>query len=138
MPKRIRSRDRRGRDAERFARIPVSVLRCEAVTTLGHASFRVLVILASQYWGGNNGALVLTERFARPYGFTGRDTVNRSLRTLEQRGLIICTRRGIKMKNVFSLYAIGWEDIDNYDGQPLETPKQRDNSRWLNWRDQEQ
>jgi hypothetical protein len=134
MRTRQRAKGRRGREAERFAAIPVSVLESEAVTTLGHAAFRVLVILASQYWGGNNGALALTERYARPHGFRGRDTLYRSLRELETRGLIVCTRRGMKMKRSFTLYALGWRDIDNRDGKPLDVPEPRNNLRWLHWR----
>ncbi len=109
---------RRGKSTrlrERFSRIPHSVLESEAVTTLNHAAFRILVILASQYWGRNNGALALTEVAARPHGFRGRDTLYRSLRELERRGLIVCTRRGMKVKNSFTLYALGWEDIHNRD-----------------------
>jgi hypothetical protein len=130
---RARTRARRGPGAERFARIPHSVLHSEAVTSLPHAAFRILVILAAGYRGNNNGALALTEYYARRYGFKGRDTLYRSLRELETRGLIVCTRRGIKAKKVFSLYALGWEDIDNRDGQVLDTPEQRDCARWLNW-----
>jgi hypothetical protein len=122
------------RSPERFARIPHSVLESEAVTTLHHAAFRILVILASQYWGGNNGALALTEVAARPHGFHGRDTLYRSLRELESRGLIVCTRRGMKIKNSFTLYALGWEEIHNREGKPLEKPEARNNTRWLNWK----
>ncbi len=134
MATRRRAKGRRGGESERFAGIPVSVLESEAVTTLEHAAFRVLVILASQYWGRNNGTLALTEHFARPHGFRGRDTLYRSLRELEKRGLIVCTRRGMKMKKSFTLYALGWRDIDNREGKPLDTPEPRNNLRWLNWR----
>ena len=125
---------RRGRSNERFARIPLSVLESEAFTTLHHAAVRVLLILASQYWGGNNGALALTAQYARRFGFYGRDTIYRSLRELETRGLIVCTRRGMKIKNVFTLYALGWEEIDNRDGKPLEVSEHRNNLQWLQWR----
>jgi hypothetical protein len=123
-----------GQKKERFARIPVSVLESEACTTLNHAAFKVLVILASQYWGGNNGALALTESRARKYGLKGRDTLYRSLRELEARGLIVCTRRGFKSKKVFTLFALGWEPINNRDGQPVEVPQPANNARWLGWR----
>jgi hypothetical protein len=128
-----RNARRRSRSSERFARIPLSVLESEAVTTLEHAAVHVLLILASQYWGGNNGSLALTEQYARPFGFRGRDTIYRSLRELEKRGLIVCTRRGMKIKNVFTLYALGWEDIHSRDGKPLDVPEPRNNLRWLKW-----
>jgi hypothetical protein len=131
MPRLNRHRESTG---ERFALIPVSVLESGAVKSLAHAAFRVLAILAAQYWGRNNGTLALTEAYARRYGFNGRDTIYRSLRELEKRGLIICTRRGMKQKNVFSLYALGWQDIDSRDGKPLAKPEPRNNARWLEWK----
>ena len=44
----------------RFARIPLDVLESRAVKTLPHAAFRVMVLLAAQYTGYNNGALGIT------------------------------------------------------------------------------
>jgi hypothetical protein len=127
-------RGRIGGESDRFAMIPLSVMQCEAATTIGHAAFRILAILATQYTGHNNGTLALTERFARSFGFRGRDTIYRSLRELESRNLIVCTRRGIRVKNVFTLYALGWRDIDFREGKRLETPEPCKKSLWLNWR----
>jgi DNA-binding PadR family transcriptional regulator len=128
-------KSRRGRgNQEHFARIPVSVLQSPAVMTLNHAAFKVLVILASQWRGGNNGTLALTESFARKYGLAGRDTLYRSLRDLEQRGLIVRTRQGMKSKRLFTLWALGWESITHRDGKPLDVPEPKNNKRWLDWR----
>src|SRR5689334_7321001 len=69
------ARRRSTRLAERFARIPLSVLESDALRTLPHAAFRVLVILTSQYSGWNNGTLALTPRYAERHGFKGRDTI---------------------------------------------------------------
>jgi DNA-binding PadR family transcriptional regulator len=126
-------RKKRYADIEHFAKIPVSVLESEAGRTLPHAAFKVLVILASQWRGGNNGTLALTERYGRRFGLSGRDTLYRSLRELERRGLIVCTRRGFKSKKMFSLFALGWESITHRDGVPLDTPEPKDNTRWLKW-----
>lgn len=109
-------------------------MESEAVATLNHAAFKVLSVLALQYSGHNNGTMALTEVFARRFGFSGRDTLYRSLRELERRGLIVCTRRGIKSKKMFTLYALGWEAITHRDGEPLDVPEPRNNSRWLNWK----
>lgn len=130
---RARAKGRRGGEVEHFAKIPVSVLESEACRTLDHAAFKVLVCLASGYSGRNNGALAMTPRFAERFGFNSRDTLYKALRTLEEHGLILKTRQGIKMKNVFTLYALGWADIDSREGQPLEQPETRNNKRWLDW-----
>lgn len=129
-----RAKFRRGSHTERFARIPQGALLSEAVTTLNHAAFKVLAVLAVQFHRTNNGSLALTEQFARQYGFKGRDTLYRSLRELESRGLIVCTRRGSKYKNHFSLYALNWDDIYYWDGQPLDRPRPANRSAWENWR----
>lgn len=130
----MRSRRKSGRCPERFARIPLSVLTSEAVTTLNHAHLRVLLILATQYSGSNNGTMACTPLYARQFGFRGHDTVYKALRELEARGLIVRTRMGIKQRDVFSLYALGWEDVDSRDGKPLAKPEPRNNARWLQWR----
>lgn len=117
-----------------FALVPLSVLESEACTTLNHAVFKVLVILVSQWRGKNNGTLALTELYARRFGLSGRNTLYTSLRELESRGLIVCTRRGNKSKKMFSLFAIGWEPITHRDGQPLTKPEPCNNSKWLTWK----
>jgi hypothetical protein len=130
----VPSRKRGYRSQEHFARIPVSVLESLAVTELNHAAFRVLVILASQWHGNNNGTLALTESHARRFGLRGRDTLYRSLRELEAHGLIVRTRQGMKLKKHFSLWAIGWEEITHREGKPLDWPEPKNNRRWLEWR----
>jgi hypothetical protein len=98
--------------------IPVSVLESEACKTLEHAAFKILVCVASGYSGRNNGTLAMTPQFARRFGNLGKNTVYRALRDLTERGLLIQTRPGWKIKNLFALYALGWQDINNRDGKP--------------------
>jgi hypothetical protein len=107
---------------EHFAMIPSSVLESEACCALNHAAFRILVILASQFRGANNGALALTSRFAQRYGLGSNDTVYRSLGELCSCGLLVRTRRGMRSKRSFSLYALGWKPVDNLNGWPLDKP----------------
>lgn len=125
---RARSQGRRGGEVERFAKIPCDVLRCEAVCTLDHAAFKVLVVLACGCWHkegkGNNGALALTPTYAAPFGLKSRDTIYGSLRELERRRLVIKTREGWRRhKHHFALFALPWVDIHNREGQPLEQPE---------------
>jgi hypothetical protein len=115
---------RRGGERDRFARLPVSVLESEAVRTLDHAAFKVLAVIASQYWGGNNGALALTPRYSERFGLNSKDTLYKSLRELVRRGLLIETRQGWRgVRNHFALYGLAWVDIHNREGQPLPTPE---------------
>jgi hypothetical protein len=111
----------------RFANLPVElVLKSEAVTTLNHAAFRVLTILSGQCWyrrlgenEGNNGTAALTEMHAKQYGFKGRDTLYGSLRELTERGLIVVTREGLRLKSVFTLYAVGWLPVTHVNAQQV-------------------
>jgi len=101
---------------------------------LPHAALRVLVILASQYWGGNNGTMALTSLYAQRFGLNSRDTIYRSLCELKQRGLILQTRQGWKSKRHFALYALNWKQINNRDGQPLNVAEPCDRSKWREWK----
>jgi len=128
MKTRQKVKSRRGGEIERFAKLPVEeVLQAEAVTTLNHAAFRVLVIIAGQCWydrfnpKGNNGTAALTESFALRFGFRGRDTLYSSLRELTERGLTVVTREGLRLKNRFTLYGVGWLPVTHVNGQPLDT-----------------
>lgn len=123
---------RLGRDGEKFARMTESLLQCPAVTTLSHAAFRVLTVLTIGAWApgmnpkkepGRNGVQAITDKFARRFGFTSRDTVYRALNELLERGLIVKTRDGHKNKAHFTLYAVAWLPITHRDGRPLDFPE---------------
>ena len=75
----------------RFARLPVAVLEHITVTTLTHAAFRVLVLLAAQFTGFNNGALGITAKQATNAGIGSNKTLYKSLRELELRRLVELT-----------------------------------------------
>lgn len=96
------------------------------------SAFKVMTILASQYSGKNNGTFACTEAWARKYGITGTDTVRRSLRDLEERGLIVRTRAGMKLRKWPTLYALTWQPLDNFDGQ-LVHPARAPTHRYLQW-----
>lgn len=130
---------RRGGLKERHAQIPLDVLESEAVKTLPHAAFKVLVLLAAQYWHdpsnlarGNNGTMAMTELWGRRFGLTSRDTIYGSLRELVKRDLIIRTRKGMKSKTHFALYALNWRPIHNRNGQPLDVAEPP-NRKWETW-----
>jgi hypothetical protein len=104
---------------ERFAKLPWSVLMHPSVTTLSHAAFRVLTVVAAGYHGENNGALACTDTWLRRFGMVSKDTVYRSLHELTARGLIEVTRPGIKHRRVPTLYAITWAALNFREGEIL-------------------
>lgn len=104
---------------ERFAKIPLELLKEPAVTTLPHAAFRMLVILAAGYSGGNNGTLAATDKWVKQFGMVSKDTTYSALHELIERGLIEVTRPGMKYRRLPTLYAITWQSINNRNGKVL-------------------
>ena len=105
---------RRGRQRGRFAMLPLAVLDKPAVLTLHHAHFRVLVLLAAQYTGSNNGALGLSKSQAATQGVTNK-TLYRALSALEERGLISQTYPASRVPPRPTMYAITWKKLDDTD-----------------------
>ena len=119
-----------------------SLMESEAVTTLPHAAFKLLTILAMgarppglnpRKDRGSNGVQAITDKYARKFGFKSRDTVYRSLDELIQRGLIVKTRDGHRSKTHFALYGVAWLPITHREGEPLEVPEVANNA-WMKWR----
>ncbi|MBK9130604.1 MAG: hypothetical protein IPM20_03030 [Gammaproteobacteria bacterium] len=96
-----------------FARIPVGVLEHQAVTTLSHAGFRVLVLLAAMYRGRNNGALGITPEQAAKAGIGSRNTLYRALAELGNRQLIIMTHPASRVPARPTMWAITWLAVDD-------------------------
>ncbi len=103
---------RSGGDGGHFAMLPDDVLRSDAGRTLPHPAHRVLVALAAQYAGHNNGSLSLTRKTAVKYGIGNPHTLAASLLELEARGLIEHTRPGTRLPPRSAFYAVTWRRID--------------------------
>lgn len=99
----------------RFAMLPLIVLEHVSVRTLGHAAFRLLVLLAACYNGKNNGALGVTASQVADAGFTNRRTLYRSFRELEQRGLIVRTYPASRVPPRPTMYALTWLPLNDTD-----------------------
>lgn len=113
---------RRKTTARRFAMLPLHVLESEAVCTLNHAAFRVLVLLAAAYNGSNNGALGVTHRQAAKAGIASRNTLYGALRDLVERGLIEMTFPASRVPPRPTMYAVTWlpaNDTEFSAGQRL-------------------
>lgn len=92
----------------RFALLPLSVIKDPAVTTLDPAVRWVLVALAGQFSGGNNGAISLTLAVAREYGIRSSDTLRRGLGVLRERRLIELTFQGSYVPPKPARFALNW------------------------------
>lgn len=98
---------------ERFAALPVSVLTSPAVAMLSVATRWVLVALAAQFSGSNNGALSLPAAAAAKFGIKSRDTLYSGLARLCERGLAIQTDPGSYQPPRPARYAVTWRPLDD-------------------------
>lgn len=110
MPSNVNAKGRKTRG--RFALLPHAVMRHPAVATLSHAQFRILVLMAGEYCGTNNGALGLTADQAERQGIGSPQTFYAALRELEHRGLIQRTYPASRVPPRPTMYAITWKPID--------------------------
>ncbi len=104
---------RRKTTAGRFAKLPLTVLQEAAVNTLSHAAFRILILMAAQYNGGNNGALGITRSQAAVNGIGSDHTLYSALRALEERGLIEQTYPASRVPPRPTMYALTWVSVDD-------------------------
>lgn len=112
----------KGRKAKgSFAMIPESVLQSPEFHGITGEAVRLLLALAAQYNGHNNGNLCAASSVAKLYGFKSGDTLARAIVGLLEAGLIIRTREGLfnGAGSKCALYAIAWKAIDACPGKDL-------------------
>jgi hypothetical protein len=108
----------------RYAMLPLPLMKHPAVVTLDHAAKWVLTVFAAQYDGKNNGTMMASDSYmAEHWGIKSKDTLYRSRNDLLERALIVETRQGMRMRKIPTLFAIAWREINNIEGQQLDTPK---------------
>ncbi|MBO1518241.1 hypothetical protein [Oceanisphaera pacifica] len=105
-----------------FAAIPRRVLDGPDFMALNGGSIKLLLEFARQVNGHNNGDLTAAWSILNKRGFASKDTIERSIKELIQRGLIVKTRQGqggVDGKRQPTLYALTWLaicPINTYNG----------------------
>ena len=107
-PKKKRSATR---DGGRFLALPYTVLDSPAFLNLPAPAVRLLLDVARQYDGNNNGKLLTSDKYLLTRGWTSHDTALRARRDLELSGLIFETRKGMR-PNRAAWYAVTWLTLD--------------------------
>lgn len=104
-----------------FAQVPANVLQSPEFHGITGEAVRLLLALAAQYNGHNNGNLCAASSVAKLYGFKSGDTLARAIAGLLEAGLIIRTREGMFQGagSKCALYAIAWKPIDACPGKGL-------------------
>lgn len=124
MAKDRRARIKGRRNTATFLHIPHDVLNSPAYTTLKPSAVKLLIDIAGQFNGYNNGDLCAALSVLRSKGWTSSGGLNKQLKALLESGLIQQTRQG--GRNRCSLYAVTWRAIDECKGKldvkPTNTP----------------
>lgn len=103
------------RDGGGFVALPFVVIDSPSYQGLGFAARALLIDIARQHTGSNNGRLVACAKAMRPRGWNSNGTVSRALKELQASGLLIQTRLGMK-PNRAAWFALGWQSLDVTSG----------------------
>jgi hypothetical protein len=106
-----RQTQKAARDGSRFLALPHVVMDSAAFRNLSGPAIRLLLDVARQYSGDNNGKLLTSDKYLSTRGWTSHDTALRARRDLELSGLIFETRKGMR-PNRTAWYAVTWLTLD--------------------------
>jgi hypothetical protein len=112
-------RNRDKSDGGRFLKVPHIVLTSSGYRGLGHTARSLLLEIALQYSGSNNGRLVACAKYLKPLGWNSNDTTSRALKELLAAGLLIETRKGAR-PNKAAWFALGWLQLDQLEGLDID------------------
>lgn len=121
-----KSKGRKG--SGRFAGIPHAVMHHPDYVALSANAVRLLLEMARQYNGHNNGDLSAPFSTMRKRGVVkSKTTLAKLLRELESKSFLICTRawRLINPGGRCALFALTWLAIDECPGKDLEVKPTR-------------
>lgn len=110
-----RSRSGSTRDSGRFILIPCSVFECPAYMRLSANARCLLLEVALQYHGSDNGRLLLSRAHLSKRGWTSSDMITKGKRELLAAGFIFETVMGHR-PNKASWYAVTWCSLDKLNG----------------------
>jgi hypothetical protein len=118
-----------------FSAIPHVVLDSSAYMGASHPARSLLLELARQINGRNNGHLQLTSSWLRKRGWRSVDVIDRAKKELINRGLVVRTRAG-GLNSGPDQWAVTWLHISNYVGLDLRAPEFR-RSAWVDFKEPE-
>ena len=98
-----------------YTALPWAVTDSAAYIGCSLAAKALLIEIARQHNGSNNGRLQASFKWLKSRGWNSSSVVHRARKMLEDRGLIICTRKG-GFGIGPSRYAVTWLTIHNFQG----------------------
>ena len=84
------------RDGKTFVPLPMVMLESPGYRLASHPARALLIDIAMQYTGHNNGKLTACAKYLKPKGWRSSDTIVRARRELIDCGLLIETRKGAR------------------------------------------
>lgn len=118
-----------GRSAATYLGIPHYVFRSEEFGQLSGWPLKLLIELAGQYNGHNNGDLSCPMSLLKRRGWKSSGTRDKAIKALEATRWIVTTRHG--GRNVCSLFAVTWWPVDECKGKWLEVkPEKSPSNAW--------
>ena len=112
---RAKNRAKSGRDAGGFIALPWQVVDSPAYRALSVHAKALLIEVARQYSGHNNGALLCGKAYMQTRGWNSTDMLTKAKRELLEAELIFETVKGAR-PNRASWYALTWQTLDKLDG----------------------
>lgn len=106
-----------------YAAIPHAVIKCARYTVTSHLARALLVEVAMDHNGNNNGHLHVHQKSLKDRGWCVA-SILRARDELLHNGLLIQTRHG-GLNNGSHLYAVTWLSITNYIGLQIEPHQYR-------------
>lgn len=106
-----RAHSKRSRVAGRFIALPHDVLESQAYQSLSHPARSLLIEVAMQFNGFNNGKLLLTAKLMKARGWRSADVIGRAKKELLEKGFLHETFKGYR-PNRASWYAVTWQNLE--------------------------
>lgn len=104
-----------------YLSLPHAVLDSDSYRQLRGAATKLLIMIASQYRGSNNGDLCAPFSYVKNWGIGSEATLSKAIKELMEANLIVRTRQPTRdRKNPHgqcSLYAVTWQPIDECKGK---------------------
>ena len=124
-----RRRRNKGRQTTKsFVMFPHDVMQHETFMSLSPRATKLLMDIASQYRGNNNGDLCAPLSIMKKRGWKSSDQLNRAKKELVRSGLVVVSRQG--GLNKASLYALTWFPIHECKGKLDIQPTIRALNNW--------
>lgn len=107
-------RHKGNRIGEGFVALPYSVLNSPLFMALSPHALKLLLDVAAQYRGDNNGDLSAAWKLMQPRGWRSEATLHKAKHELLDTGFLYEARKGHR-PNVCSLFALTWFALDEND-----------------------